>query len=79
MSKYAGLYFVIKKSTLWKEGIIHINNKPYYRFLPNQTNHISINKINNTHYLQVNNREIYKEDNNASIYSYTLIKNDKMQ
>ncbi len=71
-----GLHFInsntillIKKSVVWKESIIHINNKPYYRLLPYKEHAIKTENIKNMYTLAINNQIIYE---NTDIFEYKI-------
>jgi hypothetical protein len=60
---------LLKKSVLYKEGIIHINNTPFYRLLPNKDYSVQTEYIKNMYTLSINNRMIYE---NTTIFKYSI-------
>ena len=64
---------LLKKSPIWQEGILHINNAPYFRLLPHkqhymQVKNIIVNNIN-VNALFVNKRNIY---NHPDLFYYSV-------
>ena len=64
---------LLKKSEVWHEGILHINNAPYFRLLPYKEHYIQVKKIYvnniNVNALFVNKRNIY---NNPELFYYSI-------
>jgi hypothetical protein len=64
---------LLKKSEVWQEGILHINNAPYFRLLPYKQHYMQVKNINvnniNVNALFVNNRNIY---NNPELFYYSI-------
>ena len=64
---------LLKKSEVWQEGILHINNRPYFRLLPHKEHYIQVREKNinniNVNALFVNKRNIY---NNPELFYYSI-------
>lgn len=64
---------LLKKSPLWQEGILHINNAPYFRLLPHKDHYVQVKNmdVNNikVNALFVNKRNIY---NNPDLFYYSI-------
>ena len=64
---------LLKKSEVWQEGILHINNAPCFRLLPYKQHYIQVKNINvnniNVNALFVNKRNIY---NNPELFYYSI-------
>lgn len=72
--------FLFKKSALWKEAIVHLNNIPYYRILPVEDSYLSLKKNKNTTLIKINDRVIFERPDlfNYKIHVHLINKNAKI-
>jgi len=59
---YLPINIFLGKSGEWKNGVIIVENKPFYKLSPSMNNYIELKKVDDDYYgLSVNNRIIYEK------------------
>ena len=66
---FTSVNILLRSSPAWLDGTLYIKKIPYYRLSSNKDNLIDIKNINDSYWLTVNNKTIYKD---YDIFGYMI-------